>query len=758
MKKIYTLLCLAILLPFLATAQWAYIPKFLSGDLDHTDLTNPGNYTTVGTTVINLGAADFDLNGDFFGISGSDNGLYQIDTLDGSSTFIATVIPPGTEFWTGMACDPTDGTMFIASTDGNGSSFYTLDLTNGTKTLIGTNTDEDGVVGIAFDDSGQMYAAYLVRKFFMIDKTDGSATFIGDFSTACTAGQWHGLEFCSENQTMYMTSYNAFSFDNELYTVDLSTGLNTFVGSIGVWGASLGCSPPGMSAAFSSDVTEVCEGGSVNFNDESNGNVSSWEWTFEGGSPGTSTSQNPSVTYSTVGAYDVRLVAGNGSSYDTLLTEDYITVIEEPGQANTPTGPTETCGGGMYDYSTAPVGSATSYQWQVDPSEAGTMIGNTATVSFAASTSWTGTYTIKVRGENDCGYGQWSPGFDATLNLQPAQFSLIGSGGYCEGDPGVEVTLDGSETGVDYELYKDGITTGNIVPGTGSPISFGYQEEGYYTAKGSAGSCIQDMVGQNYIYLEELPEQAGTPTGPETVCNNDTSLYTTTGAPNAETITYVLDPAEAGTLNPGDVSVEIIWSQDFSGSASLTVYGTNVCGDGPVSDELEISVLETPDPAISGPATVCTEDIETYTTADNPDNTYTWEVDGGTIVSGAGTNEITVEWGDPGTGYVMVTEDNGTCLTTTEEYNVLIEECTSLDEQALNDLRIYPNPTREFTTITSEDRITSITVFNLAGELQAEIRADDNQYILNTSEYSSGIYLIRIESEGKMEYRKLIIE
>ncbi len=85
-----------------------------------------------------------------------------------------------------------------------------------------------------------------------------------------------------------------------------------------------------LSASFSSDLTEVCETGAVHFNDESFGTITSWDWTFEGGDPETSTEQNPVVAYNDQGIYNVELTVSDGTNTSTELLEDYITVLISP--------------------------------------------------------------------------------------------------------------------------------------------------------------------------------------------------------------------------------------------------------------------------------------------------------------------------------------------------------------------------------------------------------------------------------------------
>jgi PKD repeat protein len=84
--------------------------------------------------------------------------------------------------------------------------------------------------------------------------------------------------------------------------------------------------PPPLMAEFSGSPTTVCPGGSVNFTDQSTGSPSSWNWTFTGGSPSSSSAQNPVVTYNTPGTYNVSLTVSDGSSNDTETKTGYITV------------------------------------------------------------------------------------------------------------------------------------------------------------------------------------------------------------------------------------------------------------------------------------------------------------------------------------------------------------------------------------------------------------------------------------------------
>lgn len=85
-----------------------------------------------------------------------------------------------------------------------------------------------------------------------------------------------------------------------------------------------------LAANFASDITEVCELDMVTFSDLSSGEITSWDWTFEGGDPATSTDPNPVVNYNEEGMYDVELTVSDGTESNSMLIEEYISVYAIP--------------------------------------------------------------------------------------------------------------------------------------------------------------------------------------------------------------------------------------------------------------------------------------------------------------------------------------------------------------------------------------------------------------------------------------------
>ncbi len=79
-------------------------------------------------------------------------------------------------------------------------------------------------------------------------------------------------------------------------------------------------------AAFSASATSVNTGATINFTDLTTNNPTSWAWSFPGGVPPSTTTQNVSVVYNTPGTFDVSLTASNTCTSAPLTKTAFITI------------------------------------------------------------------------------------------------------------------------------------------------------------------------------------------------------------------------------------------------------------------------------------------------------------------------------------------------------------------------------------------------------------------------------------------------
>lgn len=74
----------------------------------------------------------------------------------------------------------------------------------------------------------------------------------------------------------------------------------------------------------------ICIGNSIVFYNKSQNNPTIYQWYFQGGIPATSSVANPTVSYATIGNYQVKLIATNSYGTDSLILNSYISVTNPP--------------------------------------------------------------------------------------------------------------------------------------------------------------------------------------------------------------------------------------------------------------------------------------------------------------------------------------------------------------------------------------------------------------------------------------------
>ncbi|MEK7833782.1 MAG: PKD domain-containing protein, partial [Acidobacteriota bacterium] len=144
-------------------------------------------------------------------------------------------------------------------------------------------------------------------------------------------------------------------------------------------------------AAFTAPATTGCAPFEVAFENLSSSNSTSFAWTFPGGNPATSSEENPHVTYSAAGVYDVTLIASNGVLSDTFTQVNYITV------GSTPVALFSFAANQGEVAFTNNSSNAVSYTW--DFGDGTTSDEANPTHTYAAS----GNYEVTLTAKNECG-------------------------------------------------------------------------------------------------------------------------------------------------------------------------------------------------------------------------------------------------------------------------------------------------------------------------------------------------------------------
>ncbi|MBQ6277271.1 MAG: PKD domain-containing protein [Bacteroidales bacterium] len=150
---------------------------------------------------------------------------------------------------------------------------------------------------------------------------------------------------------------------------------------------------------FTANPTTLYEGNSVQFANTTSGNYVSASWTFDGGSPATSTATNPTVTYSTHGTYDATLTIVNTNGCSSSTTEQ-ITVYEAvPPVADFSASETQITAGNSVTFTDLSENIPTSWSWTFEGGTPATSNLQNPTVTYSEP----GEYTVTLVASNAFG-------------------------------------------------------------------------------------------------------------------------------------------------------------------------------------------------------------------------------------------------------------------------------------------------------------------------------------------------------------------
>lgn len=265
--------------------------------------------------------------------------------------------------------------------------------------------------------------------------------------------------------------------------------------------------------------------------------------------------------------------------------------------------------------------------------------------------------------------------------------------------------------------WNNSVTDGlQFTPAMGAPT---------YTVSAVLGSCTS--TDDVEIVVNIVPSvDAGTD---QTLCEGIPVTLTATN-PDGGVITW---------------SNSVVDGVAFTPSAGLVTYvATSTIGACSSQDQVVVDV--TPGPGITA---VIIHD--SGTTNGEIDVTIT----GGTVVSTDWDNSATTEdltGLSAGTYTITVELDNG--CTSVESFIVL--NTVGVDVNETSELSIYPNPTDGEFSINLEGEYT-VSIMDARGRLIITKSATDNTEI-NLSDYESGVYFVKVQVDGNIIVKKVILK
>ncbi len=251
------------------------------------------------------------------------------------------------------SCDPNE--KFV-SPEGATAQHYTPPNTELTYTINFQNTGNDTAIDVVITDTldanldwntfevissthhpvfAQMNANGVVTFTFPnIMLPDSNVNEPG--SHGAVAYHVHTDSLLSDPTAIRNTAYIVFDWNSPVVT-------NTAISTI--------TSLQYPSASFITGDLQFCPGSCINFGNLSTG-ATSYDWSFPGANPSSSTDANPAnICYNDSGSYDVQLIATNALGSDTLLFQNYVTAFAIAPQGIQQSGDTLIANQGFTSYS-----------------------------------------------------------------------------------------------------------------------------------------------------------------------------------------------------------------------------------------------------------------------------------------------------------------------------------------------------------------------------------------------------------------------
>lgn len=406
---------------------------------------------------------------------------------------------------------------------------------------------------------------------------------------------------------------------------------------------STSCVPPVITITGPSTACALSTG-NVYTTEAGNNN---YTWSISAG--GTITSgagtNTITVTWNTAGAQTVSVNYFNPSGCSSFNPPVY-NVTVNPLPAPTISGPATVCEGTTgHIYSTE--GGMSNYTWTL--SSGGTIVSGAGSNSITVTWNNAGAQYVQVNYNNALGCSAAAP-VQHNVNVNPAPTPTItGLDTVCSNSGYINYSTESGMTGYNWSLSSGGtISAGqgtNVISVTWTTPGTQYVYVNYANASG----CLAVTPTSHQVTVNGPPSAAGSITGTSAVCAGAQGIaYSCATIPG--TSYYVWTLPTGATIASGDGTNAITANYATNAtSGNITVYGNNLCGNGVPSPDFPVTVTAVPAAAgqITGSADVCQGENGVVYSVPVIANatTYNWSVPAGaTIVGGATTNSITVDF------------------------------------------------------------------------------------------------------------------
>ncbi|HET7153678.1 MAG TPA: SBBP repeat-containing protein [Candidatus Kapabacteria bacterium] len=534
----------------------------------------------------------------------------------------------------------SSGSAYIVKFDGAGNRLWATYYGGNGNILI------DGGTGIATDANGNIFITGstssgttfpITNDAFQRNITEPSSYIV---ELDATGARKYATQFGSASDTTYGSSLTVDKYGN----VIISGNTNANAPSFPITPGAVQKQNNGLFDAFVAKFCmlnmsvqpapngSVCKGDSVTIGGSA----------ITGGTPPYSYQWSPAKWLNSTTA--VMPIASPDSTtryYETVtdagacMAMDTVTVFVRPSLRVTISGSMATCRGTRVGLNANVAGGKPPYTYIWRPSYG---LSSTNILDPSAKPDSTTVYYLTAIDSNGCS------GIDSVLVKinQPPQLNAGDtlSRTICKGSA---VTIGGLPvSGATPFRYNWSPGTGLSATNIASPVANPTTTTTYTVIITDVYGC--QSIGKVTVKVGSSLSPVITVNGSTTLCGND-SVVLDAGNGYA---TYL--------WTTGDTTETIVVNK--AGTYSVACSDSTGCSGR--SDTITITQGRTPSPLIAGSDTVCMNAPSSYSVNNVAGDIYTWSVTGGTIVSGANTNSVSVQWNTPGNATIVITETDGT--------------------------------------------------------------------------------------------------
>jgi hypothetical protein len=478
--------------------------------------------------------------------------------------------------------------------------------------------------------------------------------------------------------------------------------------------------------------------------------MTGYTWTVSAGGTITAgaTTNAITVTWTTVGAKTVTVNYTNAGGCAAAAPASYAVTVNA-GASPTITGTASLCANsGYYNYTTE--AGMTAYIWTV--SAGGTITSGAATNQIQVNWTVAGNQTVSVNYTPTTGCPAAAPTvLPVTVNGLPgAAGTITGTPTVCGGTNGVSystTTIANTQTYV--WLLPAGATIASGAGTTNITVNFaGNASSGAITVYGN-NLCGNGSSSPAYnVTVNPLPANAGTITGPASVCAGSTGVtYTVAAIANASSYVWTVPTGVTITSVTNTNTITVSFGASAS-TGNFSVYGTNSCGNGAASPAYTVTVNPIP------PTPVITINGEVLSS--NVATGNQWYLNGVAIPGATGQNYTAVDGGD----YYCIVTLNG-C--SSGESNHIWVSLIGISENEAKYYQVYPVPNKGQFTVSvtgAEAGVYNIRIINAIGQTVYETNEESNGTFKEQIDLKSapnGMYNVSIMNDKRVIIRKILI-